>query len=132
MNKYVALWDTGATNSAISQAVIDACALVPTGVAEVHGVHGSQQRETYLVNIYLPNDVAVMGAIVTRMETRDADILIGMDVINLGDFAVTNFKGRTKFTFRMPSLAHIDFVQDQKLRELLPAVPHGGKKRRKK
>jgi len=29
----------------------------------------------------------------------------------MGDFAVSNFNGTTKFTFRLPSLGHIDFVQ---------------------
>jgi hypothetical protein len=41
-----------------------------------------------------------------------ADILIGMDIITLGDFAVSNFEGVTKFSFRVPSLSHIDFVVD--------------------
>lgn len=133
MNKYVALWDTGATNGGITQAVIDTCALVPTGMVAVRGVHGPpQQRETYLVNIYLPNNVAIMGAVVTRMDIIDANVLIGMDIITAGDFAVTNFKGRTKFTFRMPSQAAIDFVQDQNYRGLLPSIPHGGQKRPKK
>jgi hypothetical protein len=39
------------------------------------------------------------------------DMLIGMDVINLGDFAVTNYNGRTMFSFRMPSADRIDFVR---------------------
>ena len=42
----------------------------------------------------------------------DADVLIGMDIIGTGDFAVTNLNGLTKFSFRVPSLEHIDFVAD--------------------
>ena len=41
-----------------------------------------------------------------------ADVLIGMDIINEGDFAVTNLNGRTKFSFRVPSQADIDFVRE--------------------
>ena len=37
------------------------------------------------------------------------DVLIGMDVITQGDFAVTNREGRTVFSFRVPSLIHLDF-----------------------
>src|SRR3972149_10734968 len=37
------------------------------------------------------------------------DILIGMDLITLGDFAITNKDGQTMFSFRHPSLGHIDF-----------------------
>ena len=34
------------------------------------------------------------------------------DIINTGDFAVTNLGGITKdFSFRFPSLEHIDFVE---------------------
>ena len=38
-----------------------------------------------------------------------ARVLIGMDIINLGDFAVTNKNGRTAFSFRTPSIEYIDF-----------------------
>jgi len=34
-----------------------------------------------------------------------------MDVISLGDFAVTNFNGKTMFSFRTPSMAEIDFTK---------------------
>jgi len=40
----------------------------------------------------------------------DSDVLIGMDIISLGDFAVTNFQEKTVFTFRIPSVERIDFV----------------------
>ena len=40
------------------------------------------------------------------------DMLIGMDVMNLGDFAVTNKDGRTVFSFRIPSCRCIDFVKE--------------------
>jgi len=33
-----------------------------------------------------------------------------MDIITQGDFAVTNHNGVTKFSFRTPSMEHIDFV----------------------
>ncbi len=48
-------------------------------------------------------------------------VLIGMDVMNLGDFAVTNHGGKTMFTFRTPSQKHIDFVADGKV----PQFSHG-------
>ncbi|MCK4911673.1 MAG: SEC-C domain-containing protein [Thermodesulfovibrionales bacterium] len=37
------------------------------------------------------------------------DILIGMDIMSKGDFAVSNHGGNTTFTFRMPSIEEIDF-----------------------
>ena len=40
------------------------------------------------------------------------DILIGMDIINRGDFAVTNRNGKTMFSYRYPSMAAIDFQSE--------------------
>ena len=107
-----AIWDTGATNSAITQKVIDDCGLVATGMAQVSGVHGVAQAETYLVNIALPDNVVFAGIRVTKGSLVGGDILIGMDIINQGDFTVTNYGGTTKFSFRVPSQGHIDFVPE--------------------
>ena len=43
---------------------------------------------------------------------RGYDVLIGMDIIGLGDFAITHLEGDTKFSFRIPSQADIDFARD--------------------
>ena len=124
MLPFIAIWDTGATNSAVTQDVIDACGLVATGLTTVHHVDGSTDTETYLVNIGLPNKVAFVGVRVTKCKLPgDAKVLIGMDIISQGDFAVTNFGGTTKFSFRVPSGAHIDFVRDKG-----PQFQHGGTK----
>ena len=50
----------------------------------------------------------------TETEFSGGDVLIGMDIISQGDFAVTNHGGITKFSFRMPSVTHIDFVEEFK------------------
>ncbi len=82
-------------------------------MAQVHGVHGMETVETFLVNIYLPNKVAITNARVTLgQQLPDADILIGMDVICRGDFAVTNAGGITKFSYRNPSIEHIDYTAE--------------------
>lgn len=133
VQEFTAIWDTGATNSVITQAVVDACGLVPTGMVEVHGVHDSRQSETYLVNVRLPNSVAFMGVRVTQGNLKDAGMLIGMDIINQGDFAVTNLGGITKFSFRYPSTIHLDFVQEHdkqtRAEQLAQQFEHGGKPR---
>ena len=113
MAPFSAIWDTGATNSVITQAVVDACGLIATGMAEVHHVDGSSQVETYLVNIGLPNNVGYPGVRVTKGDLPDGDdVLIGMDIITTGDFAVTNVNGTTVLSFRFPSIEHIDFVKE--------------------
>jgi len=112
IHEFDAIWDTGATNSVISQAAIDRVGLIATGLVQVHGVHGASTSESFLVSLFLPNRVAFPSLRVTKGVLGNADILIGMDVISRGDFAVTNFQGVTKFSFRMPSQGSIDFVDE--------------------
>lgn len=55
---YQAIWDTGATNSVISSAVVTALGLQPIGVVDVCHGGGKDRRFQYIVNIGLPNKVA--------------------------------------------------------------------------
>jgi predicted aspartyl protease len=106
-----AIWDTGATGTVITQKIIDACGLKPVGMTMVSGIHGDKPSEIFIVNVELPNAVGFHSVQVTKGEIRGADMLIGMDIISTGDFAVTNKNGQTIFSFRCPSMEHIDFVK---------------------
>jgi hypothetical protein len=108
--EYLGLWDTGATNSVISKKVVAECGLKPTGMILVHSATESKMSETFLVSVFLPNRVAFPSVKVTVGQLIDCDILIGMDIIGQGDFAVTNYNGKTAFSFRLPSREEIDFV----------------------
>lgn len=125
LKQFQAIWDTGATGSVITQNVVDACGLKPTGMTMVRGVHGSQPAETYLVNILLPNGVGFVDIEVTKAELGDVDMLIGMDIINRGDFSVSSFGGITTFSFRVPAIAAIDYVE--RWREAQNRTRGGGK-----
>lgn len=106
-----AVWDTGATGTSISNILARSLALDNIGEIEVEGVTGSAICNKYLVSLYLPN-----GVVIPELEVSDCegnigcDVLIGMDVITRGDFAVNNFYGNTTFTFRIPSLEVLDFT----------------------
>ena len=120
MLDFKAIWDTGATG----------CVIISTGRAKVFGVHGESEVDTFLVNIDLPNQVGFPGVPATIGEFgKDADLLIGMNIITRGDFAVTNLNGKTKFSFRFPSEVHIDFVEETGRKNLVPQFQHGGGKR---
>jgi len=45
-------------------------------------------------------------------DNEQPQLLIGMDIIGLGDFAVTNTNDKTTFSFRIPSVQEIDFIPD--------------------
>jgi uncharacterized protein YecA (UPF0149 family) len=53
---------------------------------------------------------------------RDIDVLIGMDILGQGDFAVTSHKGKTTFSFCCPPRREIDFVAEVRAsQQILPA-----------
>ena len=58
----------------------------------------------------------VIGVPAMKGVLNETDALIGMNIINQnqGDFAVSNLNGRTKFSFRYPSLVDIDFVEEER------------------
>jgi hypothetical protein len=53
-----------------------------------------------------------------------------MNIISRGDFAVTNKGGITKFSFRIPSLVHIDFVEEANMRVPASGQPPNRSQRR--
>lgn len=110
--EYKAIWDTGATNTVITKKIVEECDLKQVSMANVQTVGGERYCPVYFVSVYLPNKVVIAQVKVTEGEIfGEADILIGMDIMNLGDYAVTNKDGKTVFTFRMPSMEVIDFVK---------------------
>jgi len=61
-----AIWDTGATNSVVSQKVIDECGLTQTGLTEVHGVNSVDHGAHFSGHIQLPSGVGYQEVQVTR------------------------------------------------------------------
>ena len=111
--EYQAIWDTGATQTAITKKVAADCGLKPTGMCKVSTASGEVDTCTYFVSLYLPNRVCLPQVRATEAILRGADVLIGMDVITRGDFVITNHQGKTNVSFRMPSLECIDFVKTE-------------------
>ena len=109
-----ALWDTGASNSVITTELAKSLDLIPVGTQEVHHGDGVSVRNGYIVNLFLPNQVCIVGVLVTEFPAshQDFSVLIGMDVICIGDFSITNFKGQTWMSFRTPSCEAIDYVAE--------------------
>lgn len=51
----------------------------------------------------MPNNVSIKGVRGSVCTIGgDADILIGMDIIKFGDFAISNGEGQTLFSFAIP------------------------------
>ena len=128
-----ALWDTGATRSAISHEVRDSLNLIPTGKCRISTPNGSSDVDTYCVDATLPNNVNFSGIIVSDSEigTQNIGMLVGMDIIGQGDFAVSNHNGKTVFSYRYPSSGVTDFVKQFKVSQKI-GPKHGVKQKRSK
>ena len=108
------LWDTGATASCISPEVATNLKLASVGISNVNHAGGVGTSSKYLVNFFLPNSVGVAGVLVHEFAAVPGDfgVIIGMDIISRGDFAVTHEDGKGCVSFRMPSCGQIDFVEE--------------------
>lgn len=123
--KYKAVYDTGATQSAISPTVVNDLGLPSIGAAQVGTAGGTVSTTTHLINIGLPNRVMFQMVRVTKADLHNPfDVLIGMDILGTGDFAVTHHQGKTTFSFRWPSHDEIDFVAQAQVK---PAPAHSDK-----
>jgi len=111
-----AIWDTGATTTSISKKLVEILKLIPIAKTIVHSIHDAREVNVHSVDIILPNRVEVFNLQVTEAANLGKyDVLIGMDIITLGDFAITNANKRTFFSFRYPSdYKHIDYVVEAK------------------
>lgn len=125
LREYIGIWDTGATDSVITQKVVDELGLKPVRMVKVNHAHGTTEAEVYLVNIGLPNHVGFANRHVTKGVLAAVDVLIGMDIIGRGDFAVSNHDGKTTFTFRVPSIKKIDFVEEARAKKAAQMVKVG-------
>ena len=100
---FLALWDTGATNSVVTKNVVNAVGLTPTGKATVKGVNSEDIVNTYIVDIGLPNRVLFTNINVSEgLLQGHYDVIIGMDIIQAGDFAIANANGVTIFSYCCP------------------------------
>lgn len=108
-----ALWDTGATTTCISYNIAKKLELPVFGKSHIQTPSGEIDVNTYLINIILPNDVEVKDVQVcdSAIGDQNLDVLIGMNIISQGDFSVSNYNGKTTFSFRTPPHSVIDFVK---------------------
>lgn len=64
------------------------------------------------VHIGLPTGDIITNVLASEFDGEDYDLIVGMDVIQNGDLAVTNANETTTFSFRIPSRKEIDFEKE--------------------
>lgn len=85
----------------------------------------------------MPNGISIPSVrVIEATLTGNFEMLIGMDIISHGDFSFTNVNGKSCFSFRIPSIKKIDYVEENKMSKKKPKWLKsskgykGGKKRK--
>jgi hypothetical protein len=104
----MALWDTGAGRSGISKKLAEELRLMPIKNGDDHvkidGSAGEYMPNFYYLDISLSKNIKIHNIKVSDFaDNKNFDVLLGMDIITMGDFALTNDNGNTVFSFRIPT-----------------------------
>lgn len=105
-----ALWDTGAVVSVISEKLSKDLGIMPTGYTQMVHADGTSTVRTCYINLLLPNNIEIQMLPVLQSNLQDTDFLIGMDVINMCDFAITHKDTNMVFSFDIPSSHLVDYT----------------------
>jgi len=104
-----ALWDTGATLTAIKPRLKDRLKLRMVRADSSATIAGLGDRiysaDYSVMTLRLRNNFEINWCPVYVVDYAvDVDIIIGMDIISMGDFVVSNTNKKTLFSFIMPSM----------------------------
>jgi predicted aspartyl protease len=113
MTTFNALWDTGTSCSSISKNAAEKLGLAPVSRVTVNHATGQSIVNVYDISMALPNRALFPFVRVAEgVFSGGFDMLIGMDIITKGDFAISNLNGKTTFSFRIPSCKETDFMTE--------------------
>jgi predicted aspartyl protease len=108
-----ALWDTGATICAITPQIAEKLGLGAVDIMTIVGANSTSRVDTTIVSITFPNGLRIQDCpvVICDIDPR-VDMILGMDVITQGDFAISNGEAQTTFSFAVPPFRKkIDFAK---------------------
>ncbi|MDR1575726.1 MAG: retropepsin-like domain-containing protein [Treponema sp.] len=101
-----ALWDTGAMKTCMRPELRDRLKLQMYRIGSsvtMEGIGGKVKADFTIVLLFLTRNFGIEYCPVYVLDfPGSADIIIGMDIIRLGDFVVCNADSKTSFSFAMP------------------------------
>lgn len=102
--KTTAIWDTGAENCHIDRIIAKRLGLIAIQKAISSGFHGTKEVNAYSLKIALSDEPVLLSSFALEYEENlnGSGFIIGMNIIRLGDFLVTNHEGRTMMSFKIP------------------------------
>ena len=113
-----AMWDTGSTGCCVIEKLAKALNLISIASLDLTSANGSKPANVYLLDIFFPDNTRAKNVVAAEIiPSGEFEIIIGMNIIARGDFALSNDQGKTVLAFRLPS-AHspIDFSEQEDLR----------------
>lgn len=107
-------WDCGSTRSSISQELVKKLNMQPCGKSSTTSITDSISTNVYEIILVLHDtlEIPMIVDAVSNIHITGIDMLIGMEVISLGDFAISTYDNKTCFSFRCPSNGLIDFTKN--------------------
>lgn len=109
-----AIWDTGAVGSVIDERLAAELQLTPVYQTSVRTMYGVFEARVYDILLEIMETVRLPLRVVGGYDLSDdgsIGFLIGMDVISLGDFSLSNHEGKTTLSFRVPSMGGMDYTK---------------------
>lgn len=105
------LWDTGSSISVISSDLVKKLNLKSIGLSYLNGTNSFNKSNIYEIILLLAEEQRITLHVTESHQLKDngLDFLIGLDVICMGDFAISTYDGTVCFSFRYPSQGLIDF-----------------------
>lgn len=114
-NRFICIWDTGASVSCVTNNIVEKYNLTSIGKTGFFTGcnHESKLTNVYSIDLMFRDNFVFNNLRVLKIEKHDVfDIIIGMDIISKGDFAVSNLNGKTSFSFRIPSFGTANFLNE--------------------
>ena len=100
-----AIWDTGANHSVLSPKIVKELGLRSIDTAPIHGINNmSRESDIVVASIRFTDDLVLTNRRFSVINIPGTEVLIGMDIIKMGNFVINNSKGKTLFSFVIPPL----------------------------
>jgi predicted aspartyl protease len=97
-----ALWDTGANGCCISRRIASNLSMTPYMNQEVTTFHGTSTAPVFAIDVILPDGKSIVTVPATAFNaTREYDVIIGMDIITMGDMSLKHYQGKEMFLFSL-------------------------------
>jgi len=110
-----AIWDTGASMSVVTPEIKNKLKVSPIDKKTIAGVHSTQIVDIVFITLELPNNVIKKNIEVAVCNIpSNVGMILGMDIIALGDFALSHGNDQTLLSFAVPPFQEkIDFSKRQ-------------------